>query len=248
VKTIERINLESQEITPVYLESLKLHIERYQYAAKVLQNKNLVLDIACGTGYGSKILSDAGIKFVIGVDISEEAISEANKISSDGKLIFIKKDYKELNVELINQVLQLNSFNGFDAIVSFETIEHLPEPELFLKIIMSLLNQNGLLLLSLPVTPSMDANPYHLHDFSSRSIEKLLRKNGLEIVDLMKQYQTYNPFTVRKEYNKAGVNDLRRGLLKFYLKNPSKFFLRIYSFFRFGFKNIYHLYTLKKLI
>ena len=52
------------------------HLARYDFACKFV-NRKKVLDIACGMGYGSKMLSKAGALCVDGVDISEEAIEYA---------------------------------------------------------------------------------------------------------------------------------------------------------------------------
>lgn len=49
------------------------HIMRYIFASGFIQNK-VVLDIACGTGYGSNFLRKAGAKKIFGVDISAETI------------------------------------------------------------------------------------------------------------------------------------------------------------------------------
>ena len=52
------------------------HAARYSFAAKHDRGR-AGLDVACGTGYGSQILSDGGADSVVGADISEDAISYA---------------------------------------------------------------------------------------------------------------------------------------------------------------------------
>ena len=42
---------------------VKLHIDRYEFASKFVKDKK-VLDIACGTGYGSSLLKKSGAKEV----------------------------------------------------------------------------------------------------------------------------------------------------------------------------------------
>jgi ubiquinone/menaquinone biosynthesis C-methylase UbiE len=58
------------------LETLSLHLERYEFAAKYLRPGRL-LDIACGVGYGTRLLLDRSHVDItaVGVDISEEIIS-----------------------------------------------------------------------------------------------------------------------------------------------------------------------------
>ena len=54
------------------------HLIRYELAKEFVKDKT-VLDIACGSGYGTKILAEAGAREVEGIDISEEAIISARK-------------------------------------------------------------------------------------------------------------------------------------------------------------------------
>lgn len=87
------------------------HLKRYQFAAMKIK-KGLVLDAACGCGYGSWILSQAGME-VIGVDIAEEAINYATEHYRGPT--YIRGSIQE-------------SYGPCDAVVSFETLEHLLYP------------------------------------------------------------------------------------------------------------------------
>jgi predicted RNA methylase len=49
------------------------HIARYLFAARFVANK-VVLDAACGSGYGSAYLRHSGAKQVVGVDLCAEAL------------------------------------------------------------------------------------------------------------------------------------------------------------------------------
>ena len=53
------------------------HIRRYLFAQQFVAGLT-VLDIACGTGYGSNILHLARAKPVISIDISAEALAYAS--------------------------------------------------------------------------------------------------------------------------------------------------------------------------
>ena len=58
------------------------HIHRYKFALNYVKSKK-ILDIACGEGYGSNILSSEAEK-VLGIDISSESINYAkNKYFKD---------------------------------------------------------------------------------------------------------------------------------------------------------------------
>ena len=89
------------------------HVARYKFACRYVKERN-ILDIACGTGYGSKLLCDAGAKKVIGVDISSEAID------------FACTKYKMNGLEFkVGDILDIDfPENYFEVITCFETIEH----------------------------------------------------------------------------------------------------------------------------
>ncbi|NMB56473.1 class I SAM-dependent methyltransferase [Candidatus Beckwithbacteria bacterium] len=104
------------------------HVIRYNFARnylkKIPRNNLKILDIACGSGYGCKILAQAqNVKQVVGVDIAKESIDYAKLHYSDKKNKFKKGDGLCLK----------ERENYFDVIVSFETIEHLEKDMVFLQ-------------------------------------------------------------------------------------------------------------------
>ena len=66
----------------------KAHLSRYSYACKFVRDKD-VCDVACGTGYGSKMMLDSGVRTVRGIDVSEEAIKYASE-HYNGKNLFMR--------------------------------------------------------------------------------------------------------------------------------------------------------------
>lgn len=67
------------------------HVARYQFAldmAVPLVGGGRVLDVGCGVGYGSRMMSDAGYD-VTGIDPSQEAIKYAEEHYADGKIKFL---------------------------------------------------------------------------------------------------------------------------------------------------------------
>jgi 2-polyprenyl-3-methyl-5-hydroxy-6-metoxy-1,4-benzoquinol methylase len=73
---------------------------------------------------------------------------------------------------------QFSSDQGFDCIVSLETIEHLPRPQQLLANYARLLVEAGKVIASVPITPTLDGNPHHLHDFSKRSFMRCSASRG----------------------------------------------------------------------
>lgn len=140
------------------------HIYRYRFAATFVKNKR-VLDIACGEGYGPAALLGSGARSVIGVDVSLEVCAHARKKYGI--------DTQVGNAECIP--LQKSSI---DVIVSFETIEHLLNPERFLDECHRVLSKDGLIIVS---TPNIEVylqghfhNPFHMHEFSKQRLAELL--------------------------------------------------------------------------
>ncbi|MDF2594674.1 MAG: hypothetical protein K0R69_1015 [Clostridia bacterium] len=118
---------------------LKEHMVRYELASSFVKEKK-VLDAACGTGYGTKMLKCAGAEHVTGIDISQESIDNALLTYQEDHIEFIQGDVYHL------------PFSGevFDVIVSFETIEHIASGEALLKEAARILKIGGTLIISTP--------------------------------------------------------------------------------------------------
>ena len=66
---------------------------------------------------------------------------------------------------------------------------------------MTLLKPGGMFIGSVPTTPTVDANPHHLHDFTEASFRQLLATHQVQEKASFQQTQSFNPITVlsRKE-------------------------------------------------
>jgi SAM-dependent methyltransferase len=140
------------------------HILRYRFAAQFAAGKR-VLDIACGEGYGSAGLVAAGAASVIGVDVSPEACEHARTC--------YKIDARVGTAEAIPI-----PDTSVDVVVSFETIEHLQQPVIFIKECHRVLAPGGALIISTPNltvykqrTPN---NPFHQHEMTLEEFETSL--------------------------------------------------------------------------
>jgi len=165
------------------------HGERYKYTSKFVMGKN-VLDIACGSGVGSKILKDAGAEYVDGVDNSKEAIEYAQENYSADGVDFILADADEYYPD-----------KKYDVIVSFESIEHFQFPERVLRNFYKLLKDDGRLIIStvnrIITNPGLKANQkpewdFHFREFDIPELSEELVKAGFTKQRLMGQrHQLY---------------------------------------------------------
>ena len=127
---------------------------------------------------------------------------------------------------------------GFDNIVSLETIEHLPHPEPFFRRLVDLLLPGGILVASVPTTPSMDGNPHHLTDFTQCSFRGMARGLPLQEIAALEQVQPFSATQVLAGTEKRLSRD-HRSLLNFYWQHPGKLVSRALSTVRYGFVNRY---------
>ena len=152
------------------------HINRYVFALSYVQSKT-VLDVACGTGYGTELISKTA-DFVVGLDISRKALTYAKKhYAKDSKTNFMLADAN--NLPFRDSV--------FDIIVSFETIEHLRRYESFLQELKCVLKRSGKLIISTPngrirSSPRQEkpSNPFHFKEFSSNEFSRILSMFSLK--------------------------------------------------------------------
>jgi 2-polyprenyl-3-methyl-5-hydroxy-6-metoxy-1,4-benzoquinol methylase len=142
------------------------HMIRYAFVVPFIQGKR-VLDISCGSGYGTQYLALQGATEVVGVDIDQESIEFAQKFHSHEAIRYIQSD--------AHQVKELADAS-FDVIISFETIEHVARPRDFLFELKRLLKSNGQAFISCPndyrVSPWI--SEFHIHKFRFSEFRELL--------------------------------------------------------------------------
>ncbi len=147
------------------------HVARYEWARTFVRPGDRILDAACGLGYGSALLTDATLaESVLGLDADGDAIAYAREHYGTGRprLSFDTRDLA---------VLDDLPAASFDVIVSFETLEHLDDPDRFVAACERLLTPGGRFLCSVPNEwvdeTGTDPNPHHLHVFDRARLEAL---------------------------------------------------------------------------
>jgi O-antigen biosynthesis protein len=163
------------------------HWHRYYMAAEYVKDK-IVLDIACGAGYGSHFLSNYA-KEVVGMDISEESIEYAKTNFLNDNLSFHLGSVTEIPV----------MDKSADIIASFETIEHIDEPSQHraMSEFLRILKEDGILFIS---TPSMDApdhnpnNDFHIKEFHTQEFINFLEKYFKHVTYVGQNLRTVSSF------------------------------------------------------
>lgn len=174
----------------------KNHWRRYEFALQKIEPGDVCGDFACGTGYGSIILSDV-VDSVIGADLDAVVISK------------IKKRYNNHdNVTFLNEnLLNLNYVDHFDSIISFETLEHFDEGDLkkLLLIYSKALKRKGRLIFSTPYMLeqnelAMKMGFHRTFYIDEEKLKHWLKEAGLHIE--MIQYQNYETHIITNELDK----------------------------------------------
>lgn len=149
---------------------------RYQFVKKYLDDDSIVLDIACGQGEGSFLMSKS-VSQLIGVDYDKNYIENAKDKYNDIKnLEYIQGTIDELSPHYIN---------SFTHIVSLHTLEHVDNDIEFLKIVLKLLKDNGTFILEVPrhFRYPLDEPlfPFHDKEYDKDELLKTLLSLGFKV-------------------------------------------------------------------
>ena len=153
------------------------HLHRYAMAKDFAAGK-VVLDIACGEGYGSAVLAGAAAR-VYGVDIALDAIAHA------------KAKYQRPNVKFLSgRCADIPLADGtVDLVVSFETIEHHTEHEEMFAEIKRVLRPGGLMIMSSPdkreyTERANYTNAYHVKELYAEEFQRLVERHFTHVAIL----------------------------------------------------------------
>lgn len=165
--------------TDAYNDTMLEHLHRYGMAMDLCAGK-VVLDLACGEGYGTNLIASKAKK-ATGVDINAAVVNAAQK-----KYI---KDNLEYKTGSATQIPCEDNF--FDAVVSFETIEHHTMHEEMMEEIKRVLKPEGFLLISTPdkliyTDKRKTKNEFHVKELYEDEFRSLLNKYFTN-VQLLKQ-------------------------------------------------------------
>ena len=154
------------------------HLAVYEWiGARVIGRR--VIDMACGEGYGSEVLSRSAAS-VLGVDANPEAHEHA------------RLRYERQNLSFERGMVETHGEPGaFDVVVFLQTIEHVQDPVAVLEHFRSLLTPGGVAYVSTPNVLTLapagaqrSDNPWHIKEYRAAEFEELCRAvfDGVELL------------------------------------------------------------------
>ena len=140
------------------------HVVAYRYAAERVAGMR-VLDAGCGEGYGSAILAERATA-VTGIDLDPTVIEHAAEA------------YPRAQFEAADLGALPFPPDSFDAVVSFQVVEHMQSPRDYAAECAKVLRPGGLLIPSTPnrltFSPEGMRNPFHTVEFAPDELRALL--------------------------------------------------------------------------
>jgi SAM-dependent methyltransferase len=148
--------------SPVWQRTGFMHRQRYTFAAEHVMGKR-VLNIGCGPGYAEGILAAGNPASVVAVDYDRDLIERLRRENASPTRV----EYTWADAEALPA-----SLGRFDVIISFENVEHLRVPTLFLEGVRRLAKPDAKLILSTPNRLRYSGhpqrpikNPYHVREY-----------------------------------------------------------------------------------
>lgn len=142
------------------------HRARYLFAARFGLDGKTVLDVASGAGFGMQMLRAAGAR-VVGLDYDNEALHGVRGLIANAPLVHGDATRLPLRDATV------------DAVVSFETLEHVRDAAAMVRELRRVLKAGGRLILSTPNKnfgpPELHTNnQYHIQEFTAVELRTLL--------------------------------------------------------------------------
>jgi 2-polyprenyl-3-methyl-5-hydroxy-6-metoxy-1,4-benzoquinol methylase len=162
-----------RQTAQVYQDIRADHRYRYEWANGLIPLGGFGLDIFCGNGYGSHLLSQT--RDVIGIDGCKEAVDFA-ALHFSGPRVRYAYSYWPFSLPIA----------AFDFVVALESIEHVEDWRAFFSTLSRSVKPGGLLIFSTPnedILPHRKAdNHFHFKHFTFEETLAIPASEGLQIL------------------------------------------------------------------
>ena len=153
--------------TSDWREANAIHLWRYYNARGFIEQDDKVIDLGCGHGYGTEILSRSLAEQVTGYDYDKIVLeNKAKKLYQNDKVTFFFKDFEKEDIPKC------------DYLVCIEVLEHINDPKSLIQKMKD--SARRIIFVSIPLTPRDGANKFHKHDFTAEKVQSLFRDDEWE--------------------------------------------------------------------
>ena len=211
VATAERVSLEKSD-NFVFQRSLLA----YYRATELVEGD--ILEVGTGMGYGVEVIAPKATRYI-----------SIDKALPKNPLQLENCDYYEMEVPPIGF-----ENSAFDAVVSFQVIEHIEKDIDFVREVARVLRTGGRFVVSTPNAPmSLTRNPWHVREYNADELRNLLECHfskveayGVVGNEKVMEYYRKNRRSVRK-ITRFDVFDLQHRLPRVLLQIPYDILNRI---------------------
>lgn len=178
-----------------------------------LSQKNNLLEIGCGNGFFLEEALAQGFKNMAGVEPSEKAIKQAPKKLQK----YIKNDFFHR---------QLFTENSFDLVCCFHTLDHVINPQQFIKDVYQVLRPQACALFIVHDVDSLMSKLFrenwpifdieHIYLFSKKTLAKIFEKNKFQAIKL---FNVKNQYSLRYWLRTSPIpNRIKKYLINLFKK------------------------------
>jgi len=162
---------ENFEVDPKkWSEANAIHLWRYYCARGFIEEDDSVIDLGCGHGYGTDLLSRSLASMVVGYDHDKRVLDmKARKLYVNS-----------LDVDFITLNIEKENFADCDYMVCIEVIEHMNDPKALAQKMKE--SARRIIFVSTPIVPMTGENKHHENQFTVEEVHKLFRDDEWEIM------------------------------------------------------------------
>lgn len=165
----------------------------YKINAKCLHThlqfiKGKVVDLGCGSAPYKETIRDCAVDYV-GVDWG-------NSFHDISKVDIIANLTRSLPIRA----------ESVDTVVSFQVLEHLPEPELFLRECFRILKPGGHLFITVPFMWHIHEEPYDYFRFTKFGLKYLLERHDFIDIKIKENTGFWQTWALKFNYHTLGIS------------------------------------------